>query len=112
MLSALTLDYHSVISANMLRVACSRPDASGRRARRCRQADAYRKIGLICQANSGELALRTGAKDEAALPFRLAAGDCPKMLAEWYAVDGRSAHEVIEERQQPQALLRQFRMLI
>lgn len=47
-------------------------------------ADAFKKKGRICEANffSGELALRTGAKDEAIRLFRLAASGCPKDFVE------------------------------
>jgi lipoprotein NlpI len=42
--------------------------------------DAKKKKSQVCEANfySGQLALRTGAKGEAARLFRLAARDCPK----------------------------------
>ena len=44
--------------------------------------DPNKKKGQVCEANfyGGELALRTGAKDEATRLFRLAASDCPKTL--------------------------------
>jgi lipoprotein NlpI len=44
----------------------------------------------VCEANfySGELALRSGAKDEAARLFRLAANGCPHGLDEWDAAKG------------------------
>jgi len=47
--------------------------------------DATKKKGQVCEANffSGELALQTGAKTEAANLFRLAASDCPKTDMEW-----------------------------
>jgi lipoprotein NlpI len=46
--------------------------------------DATKRKGRVCEANfySGELALRTGAKDEAGRLFRLAASDCPKTFEE------------------------------
>jgi tetratricopeptide (TPR) repeat protein/WD40 repeat protein len=46
--------------------------------------DATKKKGQVCEANffSGELALQTGAKIEAAHLFRLAS-DCPKTDMEW-----------------------------
>jgi lipoprotein NlpI len=51
--------------------------------------DAAKKRGRVCEANfySGELSLRTGAKDEAARLFRLAASDCPKTFDEWLAAN-------------------------
>jgi lipoprotein NlpI len=51
--------------------------------------DAEKKKGQVCEANfySGQLALRTGAKGEAARLFRLAAKDCPKAFVEWYAAN-------------------------
>jgi lipoprotein NlpI len=47
--------------------------------------DATKKKGHLCEANfySGELALRQGAKDEAARLFGLAASDCPRNFDEW-----------------------------
>jgi lipoprotein NlpI len=47
--------------------------------------DAYKKKGQVCEANfySGELALRQGAKDDAARLFRLAASDWPHTFTEW-----------------------------
>ena len=47
------------------------------------------KKGQVCEANfySGELALRQGAKDDAARLFRLAAGDCPKTFGESFAAN-------------------------
>ena len=49
--------------------------------------DPNKKKGQVCEANfySGELALRTGAKDEATRLFRLAVGDCPKLYDEMAA---------------------------
>jgi lipoprotein NlpI len=49
--------------------------------------DARKKPGQLCEVRfySGELALRQGAKDEAARLFRLAAGDCPEFFIEWSA---------------------------
>jgi lipoprotein NlpI len=51
--------------------------------------DAAKKKGQVCEANffGGELALRTGAKDEATRLFRLAANDCPKSFDEWGAAN-------------------------
>jgi lipoprotein NlpI len=51
--------------------------------------DATKKKGQVCEANfyGGELALRTGAKDEATRLFRLAANDCPKSFREWGAAN-------------------------
>jgi lipoprotein NlpI len=51
--------------------------------------DANKKKGQACEANfySGEMALRMGAKDEAARLFRLAARDCPKNFFEWPAAN-------------------------
>jgi lipoprotein NlpI len=48
-------------------------------------SDATKKKGHLCEANfySGELALRQGAKDEAARLFGLAASDCPLDSDEW-----------------------------
>jgi hypothetical protein len=39
----------------------------------------------LCEANfdSGEMALRTGAKDEAIRLFKIAASDCPHGKDEW-----------------------------
>jgi lipoprotein NlpI len=50
-------------------------------------SDAVRKKGQTCIANfyTAELAVRTGAKDEAARLFRLAASDCPHDYVEWTA---------------------------
>jgi hypothetical protein len=47
--------------------------------------DVNKKKDQVCDANfyGGELALRTGAKDEAARLFRLAARDCPRSTVEW-----------------------------
>ena len=49
--------------------------------------DPNKKKGQVCEANfySGELALRTGAKDEATRLFRLAVSDCPKLYDEMAA---------------------------
>ncbi len=46
--------------------------------------DATKKIGQVCETNfySGEMALRTGKKAEAARLFRLAAGNCQKSFDE------------------------------
>jgi lipoprotein NlpI len=51
--------------------------------------DAKKKKGQVCEANfySGELALQTGAKDEATRLFRLAASDCPHGFTEWGAAN-------------------------
>jgi lipoprotein NlpI len=51
--------------------------------------DASKKKGQVCEANfySGQLALRRGAKDEAARLFQLAARDCPKSYDEWLAAN-------------------------
>ncbi len=51
--------------------------------------DATKQKGQVCEANfySGEWALRTGAKDEAARLFRLAAADCPQDFVEWSAAN-------------------------
>jgi lipoprotein NlpI len=51
--------------------------------------DDTKKMGQVCEANfySGELALRTGAKDEATRLLRLAASDCPHGFIEWSAAD-------------------------
>ena len=51
--------------------------------------DATKKKGQVCEANfySGELALRTGAKDEATRLFQVAANDCPKNFNEWGAAN-------------------------
>jgi tetratricopeptide (TPR) repeat protein len=51
--------------------------------------DATKKIGHVCEAYfySGEMALRTGKKAEAARLFRLAAGNCPKSFDEWSATN-------------------------
>ena len=51
--------------------------------------DATKKIGQVCETHfySGELALRTGKKAEAAHLFRLAAGNCPKSFDEWGAAN-------------------------
>ena len=51
--------------------------------------DATKKKGQVCEANfySGELALRQGAKDDAARLFRLAASDCPHDFTEWPAAN-------------------------
>jgi lipoprotein NlpI len=51
--------------------------------------DADKKNGQVCEANfySGELALRTGAKDEATRLFQLAARDCPKGFIEFAAAN-------------------------
>jgi lipoprotein NlpI len=51
--------------------------------------DAAKKKGRVCEANfySGELALRTGAKDVATSLFRLAASECPKTFDEWLAAN-------------------------
>ena len=48
--------------------------------------DAITKRGRVCEANfyTGELALLTGARDDAARLFRLAAADCPRTFAEWW----------------------------
>ena len=48
-------------------------------------ADLIKKKGQVCEANffSGELALRQGAKEQAARLFRLAAADCPRTFLEW-----------------------------
>ena len=53
-------------------------------------SDAVVKKDQVCEANfySGELALLSGAKDEAARLFRLAASDCPHGLDEWDAAKG------------------------
>ena len=50
-------------------------------------ADAKTKSNQVCEANfySGELALRQGAKDEAARLFKIAVSDCPKTFIEWDA---------------------------
>ena len=47
--------------------------------------DPIKKKDQVCDANfySGELALRTGAKNEAARLFRLAASNCRKTSTEW-----------------------------
>jgi lipoprotein NlpI len=52
--------------------------------------DAVVKKDQVCEANfySGELALRSGAKDEAVRLFRLAVSDCPHGLVEWDAAKG------------------------
>jgi lipoprotein NlpI len=49
--------------------------------------DAKKKSNQICEANfySGIVALRTGAKDEAAKLYRSAADACPRDVIEWYA---------------------------
>jgi lipoprotein NlpI len=49
--------------------------------------DAAKKRNQVCEADfySGILALRQGAKDEAARQFRLAAADCPKDYDEAFA---------------------------
>ena len=49
--------------------------------------NAAKKKGQLCVANfySGELALRQGAKDEAARLFKIAVSDCPKTFIEWDA---------------------------
>jgi lipoprotein NlpI len=51
--------------------------------------DVTKKVGQVCEANfySGELALRTNIKDEAARLFRLSSGDCPKDFIEWIAAN-------------------------
>ena len=51
--------------------------------------DAKKKKGQVCEANFfiAELALRQGAKDEAARLFRMAADDCPKNFVEWSAAN-------------------------
>ncbi len=51
--------------------------------------DPTKKKGQVCVAYffSGELALRQGAKDEAARLFRLAASDCPKDFMQWGAAN-------------------------
>jgi lipoprotein NlpI len=48
--------------------------------------DAVIKRGRVCEANfyTGELALLSGAKDEALRLFRLAAADCPRHYSEWW----------------------------
>jgi lipoprotein NlpI len=47
--------------------------------------DAKKKKGQVCEADfySGEVALRQGAKDEAARLWRLAMSDCPLTYEEW-----------------------------
>ena len=52
-------------------------------------ADPTKKKNQACVANfyTGELALRTGAKDGAARLFRLAANDCPHATVEWSAAN-------------------------
>ena len=51
--------------------------------------DPNKKKDQVCEANfySGELALRTGAKNEALRLFRLAARDCPRGFFEWPAAN-------------------------
>jgi lipoprotein NlpI len=51
--------------------------------------DTGKKKKQVCEANfyNGELALRQGAKDEAARLFRLAANGCRKDLNEWFAAN-------------------------
>jgi lipoprotein NlpI len=51
--------------------------------------DVTKKRDHVCEANfySGELALRQGAKDEAARLFRLAVADCPKSFYEWFGAN-------------------------
>ena len=51
--------------------------------------DGMKKKGQVCEAifYTGELALRQGAKNEAARLFRLAAGDCPRTFIEWFAAN-------------------------
>ena len=51
--------------------------------------DADKKKSQVCVANfyTGELALRTGAKDEATRLFRLAAGNCPHDFPAWSAAN-------------------------
>ena len=48
--------------------------------------DAIARRGRVCEANfyTGELALLSGAKDDAARLLRLAAADCPRTFAEWW----------------------------
>jgi lipoprotein NlpI len=48
--------------------------------------DPITKRGRVCEANfyTGELALLTGARDDAARLLRLAAADCPRTFAEWW----------------------------
>lgn len=48
--------------------------------------DPIAKRGRVCEANfyTGELALLSGAKDEALRLFRLAAADCPRTFSEWW----------------------------
>jgi lipoprotein NlpI len=52
-------------------------------------ADAGKRKGQVCEVNfySGELALRTSARDEVTRLFRLAASDCPKNYDEWGAAN-------------------------
>ena len=47
--------------------------------------DAVKKRGQVCEATmyGGELALRSGAKDDARSRFTAAANDCPKAFTEW-----------------------------
>jgi lipoprotein NlpI len=51
--------------------------------------EATKTKGQVCGANFyiGELALRTGAKNEATRLLRLAANDCPKSFDEWGAAN-------------------------
>lgn len=51
--------------------------------------DANKKAGQVCESNfySGELALRTGGKDEAIRLFRLASSGCPKTFSEYDAAN-------------------------
>ena len=53
-------------------------------------SNAVVKNDHLCEANfySGELALRSGAKDEAVRLFRLAVASCPHGLDEWDAAKG------------------------
>lgn len=52
-------------------------------------ADPNKKKGQVCEVNfyGGELALRTGVKNEATRLFQLAASDCPQNFVEWRAAD-------------------------